>query len=221
MHGSGNKSSIIDVLSRDIEYIDSVLKVKDSVREDVIKIVREITRYSGDSIRYIHTGDYHKAKECLEKAGNQVVSLKDKLRDHPDLYYSGLVYNGLSEYVEALLTYSLVVENKLIGFREIDIPIPPYLQGLGDVVGELRRYILTLIGKGAVNEATHYLELMEIIYEYLKKLIYPDPLTPGLRHKIDIARRLIEDTKTLLISIKNMNELSRLIERELEKAKYK
>lgn len=217
MTGSEQTGSVAGVLSSDIEFIDSVLRVKDSVREDVIRSVREITRYSGDSIRYIHMGDYGRARECIEKASSQVIYIKNRLRDHPDLYYSGLVYNGLSEYVEALVTYSLIVENRMVSFREIDVPIAPYLQGLGDVIGELRRYVLILIGKGAVSEAPRYLELMEAIYDHLKKLVYPDPLTPGLRHKIDIARRLIEETKTLLISVKNMNELSRLIERELEK----
>ncbi|RUM48149.1 MAG: haloacid dehalogenase, partial [Hyperthermus sp.] len=31
---------------------------------------------------------------------------------------------------------------------------------------------------------------------------YPDALMPGVRHKIDVARRLIDDTKSLLLSIK-------------------
>ncbi|MEM1676152.1 MAG: haloacid dehalogenase [Desulfurococcaceae archaeon] len=206
---NGDLKTIDIVLANDINYVDSILRVKDSVREEIVKTVREIVRYSSDSIRFVHLGEYGKARELLDKLIKIVRNMCEKLSQHPDLYYSGLVYNGLSEFVEAYLTYSLIVEEKLVSIRELNIPIAPYLQGLGDLIGELRRYVLTLIDRNEFDKANLYLNIMETIYSYLKKLNYPDPLVPGLKHRVDVARRLIEDTKTLFISVKNMIDLSK------------
>jgi len=212
-------SMVEDKLSRDISSVDELLSVKDSVREETIKFVREIIRASGEAIRRIHLGEYEKAWENLVKASEYVNKVKTLLEKHPDLYYSGLVYNGFSEYVEARVTYSLVVEKKMPSLEELGVPYIPYLQGLGDTIGELRRYILILLDKGLLEEASTYLEVMEHIYLWLRKLNYPDPLTPGLRHKVDVARRLIEDTRTLYISTRNSLKLSKQIAELTERLK--
>jgi len=209
-------SSFIDrveeKLSRDIRIVDELLNVKDSVREEAIRILREITRLSGEAVRKLHIEDYEASYNNLVKAGELVDKIRVLMNNHPDLYYSGLVYNGLSEYVEALTTYMLLRNRDIPSYEELNVPYVPYLQGLGDTIGELRRHVLNLLDKGLVDEARNYIEVMERIYLWLRKLNYPDPLTPGLRHKIDVARRLIEDTKTLYISTKNSIELSRKLE---------
>ncbi len=210
-----------NVLSRDIVFVDRILSEKDGVRETVLKIVREIIRGSGEAIRLIHLGEYGRAGERIKEVHMYVVRVKEVLHDHPDLYYSGLVYNGFSEYVEAVTTYKLIVENNMPSYEELGVPYIPYLQGLGDVVGELRRHVLTLLNKGEVEEAEKYLEVMEHIYLWLRKINYPEALTPGLRHKVDVARRLIEDTKTLLINTRNAITLSNNISRFLREIREK
>jgi len=196
------------ILSRDIHEIDSLLSVKDSVREEVIRCVRDIVRVSGDAIQKIHLGRYAEARDSLVKASENVARIKELLKDHPDLYYSGLVYSGLAEYAEARIVYSLIVEKTLPSLAELNIHYIPYLQGLGDAVGELRRHVLTLLDQGKLDEAQIYLSIMERIYMWLRKLNYPDPLTPGLRHKVDVARKLVEDTRTIYIYTKNAYTLS-------------
>jgi len=52
---------------------------------------------------------------------------------------------------------------------------------------------------------------MERIYLELRRLNYPDALTPGLRHKIDVARKLVEETRTIYIASKNAYTLSKSI----------
>ncbi len=208
--------SVDRVLASDIEFIDSVLSVKDSVREEVIRVSREIIRFSGEAIRLIHLGKYSEALDRVRAAGLKASELVRKLSDQPDLLYSGLVYNCLCEYVEALVIYSLVVEKKMPSYRELNIPYIPYLQGLGDVVGELRRYVIDLLRNERYSEARTYLDVMETIYQWLRKLNYPDALTPGLRHKVDVARRLIEDTKILYLNTINSYELRRRLEETRE-----
>jgi len=213
-------SSVVErVLGRDIEFIDNLLSVKDSVREETIKITREILRYSTEAVRLIHLEKYEEAWNNILKATELVSTVKEKLRDHLDLYYSGLVYNSLSEYVESYITYKLIVEKTIPSYEELQIPHVPFLQGLGDCIGEIRRHILTLLSKGDIEEAAEYLEVMETIYLLLRKLNYPDPLVPGLRHKVDVARRLIDDTKNLLINTRNAYMVTKKIKELLDTGK--
>ena len=56
--------------------------------------------------------------------------------------------------------------------------------------------------EGRLAEAEKLLDLMEAMYYELRALEYPDALMPGVKHKVDVARRLIDDTKSLLLSLK-------------------
>ncbi len=211
------RDKVDEVLSIEIPSIDQVLSTKDSLREEAIRITREILRYSTEATRLIHLENYEKAWQNIVQASVLVKKLKELLKEHPDLYYSGLVYNSLSEYAEAYISHKLIVEGEMPRREDLDVPIIPYLQGLGDVVGELRRHVITLLNRGDVKKAEEYLEAMEIIYLWLRKLNYPDPLVPGLRHKVDVARRLIEDTKVLLLNTRNAITVSEKIKQLLEK----
>ena len=198
-----------EVLARDLAEVDSILSVKDSVREEAIRLSREIIRASADVTRMIHLGRFEEAGERLREAAEKAYAFMEKLRDHPDLFYSGLSYNCLSEYAEASIVYGLVVEKRMPGLGELGVPYVPYLQGLGDAVGEIRRYIIDLLRAGRYGEAGTYLDIMETIYEHLRGINYPDALTPGLRHKVDVARRLVEDTKILYINTVTAERLYR------------
>ena len=211
------RNKLDEILSVEITLIDQVLSIKDSLREEVIRITREILRYSTEATRLIHLENYEKAWQNIVQASVLVKKLKELLKDHPDLYYSGLVYNSLSEYAEAYISHRLIVGKEMPRRGDLDIPIIPYLQGLGDVIGELRRHVITLLNRGDIKRAEEYLEAMEIIYLWLRKLNYPDPLVPGLRHKVDVARRLIEDTKVLLLNTKNAITISEKINQLLQK----
>lgn len=200
------------VLGKDINLIDELLATKDSARENAIRLSRDIVRASSEVTRLIHLRDYASAKEKLDLARSKVRELAKLLEDHPDLFFSGLVYNCLSEFVEAYIVYSLIVLKKMPTYEELNVPYIPYLQGLGDSIGEIRRYIIELLKEDKYDDAKEYLDVMECIYQLLKKLHYPDALTPGLRHKVDVARRLIEDTKVLYINTITASRLRKALE---------
>lgn len=191
------------VLRRDIETVSKILDEKDRVREEAIRFVREIVRMSGDLISSLHGKNVEDAVKIMAILRARKTEFLSLLSKHPDLLYSGLAYNALSEYAESIIVYHLVVEGRMPFLEEIDVPVPAYLQGLGDAVGELRRHIVELLDSGRVEEATYYFRIMEAIYESLKRLDYPDAITPGLRHKVDVAARLVEDTRVLILTTKN------------------
>lgn len=198
---------ISEVIEKDLEFIESLLTIKDRVREEAIRVSREITRLSTEAIRLVHLRRFSEVEKLLNEASTVVKELLEKLSDHPDLMYCGLIHSCLAEYVEARILLDLTYERKLTSLRELGVPYIPYLQGLGDVVGELRRLAIDLIKTGAFSEASLYIDIMEEIYQRLRKLSFPDALTPGLRHKVDVARRLIEDTKILFINAYNASKL--------------
>jgi translin len=69
-----------------------------------------------------------------------------------------------------------------------------YLLGLGDVVGELRRFSLEHLRQGDIKLASAYLEKMERIQDALMRFDYPTALV-ALKRKQDVARSLIEKTR--------------------------
>ncbi len=204
-------SRIDKILSEEIDRIDKELSAKDEVREKLLKITREIVRDSSNCISSIHLGKISEAEKIIENIRSKVDELGNLLKDYPDLYYSGTVYNALSEYVECLSLYSVLTSKGIPRLSDLDIPIPPYLQGLGDLVGELRRIALELLREDKVSEAQVILDVMETLYHRLRSLHYPDALTPGLRHKVDVARRLVEDTKALVVDLASRKKLESLI----------
>ncbi len=205
-------------IAEEVERAREFLSVRDEVREKAIKASRDVIKYSGWAITEIQKGDLARAEEyigLLEEATAEFLAL---VKPFPELYYSGMAYNALSEYVEAIVLYRIVTGRDIPGYGDLGIPPTPYLQGLGDVVGELRRLVLEDIRNGVYDRAWRYYEIMEAIYLALRSLDLPEALAPGVRHKADVARRLTDDTKAFLIDLSTREKLTRLLEKSLGEA---
>ena len=70
-----------------------------------------------------------------------------------------------------------------------------YLNGLADVIGELRRSSLDSLRHDDVSKAEQLLSKMEDILEGLQSFDYPNALVPDLRRKCDVGRALVERTR--------------------------
>jgi len=199
-------------IQAEVEKARMFLSERDEVREKAIKASRDVIKHSGRMITEIQKGDLSKAEEYLRQLKESTERFLELVRPYPELYYSGMAYNALSEYVEAIVLYAIVTGRDIPGYEELGIPPTPYLQGLGDVVGELRRLVLEEIRRGSYDKAWEYFEVMEAIYLALRSLDLPEALAPGVRHKADVARRLTDDTKAFLIDLSSRERLSRLLE---------
>lgn len=196
-------SVIENKLREESSKIDEVLSFRDSVREELIKIGREVIRNSGYVITYIHSGKWGEAEENLRSLRESYIKLRETLSKHPCYEFSNMVIDYLSEYAEAEIFYNLIKNRKLVTARELGIDYVPYVLGLLDVIGELKRFILTLLSSEKLTpEVNEFFNLTEIIYEYLQHLDYPDAILPNARRKIDVARGIIESLRYLLIEIK-------------------
>lgn len=196
-------------VERAVSLVEAYLKGRDGVREEALKLTRDIVRASKAVVSLVFRGELDEAERRaweLEEAAKELVT---RLSGYPDMLYSGLVYNGLSEYVEAVLFLDVARGRAVRTHEELGVPPVPYLQGLGDLVGELRRLALERLRRGDLEEAWRLTRAMETIYFSLSRLEYPEPLIPGVKHKTDVARRLLDETIALLVHVESLGPRTR------------
>ena len=184
----------------------------DRAREHSLGISRRIIRNSGDAIKAIHREEWDRADELVRETGDLVKQVNDLLSDKPDIYYSGYVGNAQTEYAEVSVLSAVLRDTTIPTPHELGIDDAAYLNGIGDVVGELRRHILDLIRKGRPEEGEKYLDVMDEFYTEMMSIDYPDAITHGLRKKTDVARSLIERTRGDLTNALQVKDLKNAME---------
>jgi len=192
--------------------IEEILEGRDRVRERVIVASREIIRLSGQAVSSIHQGRFDDALKNLNAAESIVRDVYRLVGDYDDLRSSGILNNAVCEYVEAKLLYAIVKNDDILSPEELSVDVVQYLQGIGDAIGEIRRSILENIRKGDLKRSYKLLEYMELIYGYMRALEYPEALIPGVKHRVDVARRLIDDTKAFIIDMERRMQLINVLE---------
>lgn len=80
--------------------------------------------------------------------------------------------------------------------EELQLSDAAYLNGLGEAVGEMRRYVLDTIRKGDLSRSEEILTTMDDIYTVLVTMDFPDALTSGLRRTTDMVRGVLERTRS-------------------------
>ena len=186
-----------------LEEISALIRenfeAKDSVREDGLKISREIVRECRTATFALHGQDFEKANRSIKAAGKALEKLEVLFEGHADIYHAGFVEHAQQEYSEVSVLSSLLKEEgkakRIPSPQELEVEYAAYLNGLGDVVGELRRHVLDLIRKESFEKAEVFLGIMENIHAVLMDFDYPDAITRGLRRKTDVSRALIEKTR--------------------------
>lgn len=173
----------------------SRLEAKNGARERALAVSRTVIRQSANSIRSTHRAEFDQAAAALEEVAATLDALRRDLDGSPEIYWSGYVQDAHKEYAEARLTLALVRHSPVPGFTELGVDVAPYLNGLGETVGELRRRALDIIRHGEAQEAEYLLEAMEEIYNILVTVDYPDGVTGGLRRTTDNARGILERTR--------------------------
>lgn len=164
-------------------------------RDGALAQARQLTRACSLAIRAVHREDSASMQEQLSAARRLSQTLIDGLQQHPDLYYAGYTQDALKEYVEANVTCALIQDRPLPAPEELGVTGFTYLNGLAEVVGELRRKTLDILRHGYSQEAERLLTIMDDIYAVLVTMDYPDAITNGLRRQTDLARGIIEKTR--------------------------
>jgi len=177
------------------EQIRKTFDARTSARDQALANARQLTRACSLAIRAVHRDDVETMKTHLEEARQLADTLRSSLANFPDLFYAGYTQDALKEFVEANVTCALIKNEPLQTPEGLRVEPATFLNGLAEVVGELRRRILDILRHGYSQEAERLLGYMDEIYSVLVTMDYPDAITNGLRRQTDLARSIIEKTR--------------------------
>jgi translin len=171
------------------------LGFKHAARERALPKSRTTIRYCANCIRATHRQEYEVAEALLGQAAALLAEMAEDLQGHQDIFYAGFVQDAQKEYAEAATFMALTQNRPLPLAPDLSIGWAPYLNGLGEAVGELRRYVLDQLRRGNFDNCEMYLRYMDDIYALLITIDFPDAITGGLRRTTDTARSILEKTR--------------------------
>lgn len=207
------EEQFIKIVKELLNSVRETLETKYNVREELLLQTRTVIRDCGVAVSLIHKGEVDKAIEKLKDIESTLTSIGDNLSKYPELAY-GDVLIAYQEYVEVLALLSIVKSDPTIltgKLKDMNIPAISIVNGLADLIGELKREALESLLKDNVEQARKYLKLMEDLYTLLYDFEYPRSLVPGLRQKIDVARKIIEDTRRIILECKIASDIKSIM----------
>ncbi len=171
------------------------LAAKHAARERALPKSRSSIRLCANAIRAAHRDEFDTSTQLLDQAGKLLAEMAADLHDHLDIFHAGFVADAQKEYTEAALTSALIRREPLPSPAELGVEWAPYLNGMGEAIGELRRYILDRMRVGKLEGCEALLADMDEIFAILITLDYPDAITGNLRRTTDSARGILEKTR--------------------------
>ena len=146
----------------------------------------------------------------LPICGDGLFSLiKQAMAEYNELGYTGFVRDAQKEFAEGSIILALVTGERPPDPDELGIDFAAYLNGLGEAVGELRRYLLDSMRKGDLSRGEELLSAMDDIYNILVTMDFPDAITGGLRRTTDMVRGVLERTRSDLTLVIRQKDLEK------------
>ncbi|MBK5093514.1 MAG: haloacid dehalogenase [Actinobacteria bacterium] len=197
------------------ETVHGALEDENAAREKGLGLARNGIRLSANSIRAAHRGDREECHRLLAEAKEIISRAQEVLGPHPRIYHAGFLQDAEKEYTEACATAAMIEGDPLPMPDELGVGVAPYLNGLGEAVGEMRRHVLDLMRHNRLERGEELLGTMDDIYYLLASLDYPDAITRGLRRTNDMVRGVLERTRGDLTAAIRRDSLEKTI-KELE-----
>jgi translin len=200
------------------EKIRLYFAAKDAAREKVLRLSREVIRYSANAIRAVHRQEQTGAEQLLSSARVLLEELaNDVLKNNDELAHAGIVHDAQKEFAEASTTLAIVAGKALPEPEALGVSYPAYLNGLGEAVGEMRRYLLDSLRQNDLSRCEEVLETMDDIYAVLMTMDFPEGITSGLRRTSDAVRGILERTRGDLTMALRQKELEDKLEQNQKK----
>jgi len=171
------------------------LAIQNKARDLLINEMHKVLKVTREAISAIHQDELSKAGKLVENGQSRLKEAQTHLEKLGQLPVIGLVNDAEGEVAEAALFLAFRLVEKVPSPENVGVSDIGYLQGLGDFVGELRRYSIDSLTNDNLDEAKRAFHQMEQVYATLITFDFPRGLTPGVRRKTDVARGLIERTR--------------------------
>lgn len=166
----------------------------DRTREKLLELTRKTARLASWAIIQIHREQTFKAKRTLKDAEDAIAQIRRLLGERSEFNQAGYVIVAFQEFAEAKILFSFASRQELLSQREVGVGWMPYLLGLLDFIGELRRMAMDQLKAGKLKEAQRTFESMEATFEDLLSLDRTS-IIPTFRRKMDVAKKLVEATR--------------------------
>ena len=182
---------LADIAARAREH----LELRNRAREQALPISREVVRLSANAIRAVHRGDFQEAQSLLERADERLKETANIREEAPEIYYAGFLNDARKEFSEAHVTLAVLSGEKIPQPADLGVEPSTFLNGMAEVIGELRRYILDALRQDTVDRCQEFMGVMDEIYGILVTIDYPEAVTGGLRRSTDQMRGVLERTR--------------------------
>jgi translin len=186
-----------------LEEINKSLKDVQDRREKLIKGTRDVVMLCSKSIVAMH----HSQLEDAERKMDQAKVMLEEFRK----YAAGDLYRYIAvaeqELVEAYALKSVMDGKPIPSMEELDVIGESYLTGLLDCIGEIKRLVYDRMRSGNGKDAEKLFATMEEIYNDIYPFAVYDNIVSGLRKKLDVARKLIEDIRATVTEESRRKEL--------------
>lgn len=177
-----------------IKDIEKMLMKKEKEMDDILSKNRIVIRSCSNSIKAIHAKKMNEAKKHLKDAEKELKTITRYQQDFP-----AQLNHVLQEYAEARIVLSAVEKDRIPSYKELKVGEIPYLNGLLDAIGELKREMYESLRHGKTKKAEKYFAMMEAIYDELLPLRFSNSVLPEFRRKQDVARLQIEQARGELL----------------------
>jgi len=207
-------------MSRPTDNLDSIadqirlsFSAKDAAREKALPLCRKAIRHCSQAIRAVHRQEFDQAKQLLQSAHNLLDEAEQSITACSELINTGFFKDAQKELAEGSITLALVTGKQPPDPDELGVDSAAYLNGLGEAVGELRRYILDSMRRGDLSRGEELLSAMDDIYNILVTMDFPDAITGGLRRTTDMVRGVLEKTRSDLTLIMRQKDLENRLDK--------
>ncbi|MFW9894405.1 MAG: haloacid dehalogenase [Candidatus Thorarchaeota archaeon] len=198
-------------LNKAFSEISELFDILYNNREKILRLSRDIVRNCSVGIKHIHRKEFGIFQEKKKKIVTDLETLTELVNIYPAVF-SKFLKTPEQEYTELIIFYSIISGEEIPTPSELKISPLNFALGLADVIGELRRYALDNIRHSHTNELNNILESMDEIYSNLFSVDYPVGVTQDLRHKVDVARNIIEKTRGDISLAIQMDDLKQCFE---------
>ena len=202
-------SRLSDNLESIADKIRQTFSVKDAAREKALPLCREVIRHCSQAIRAVHRQEFDHAEEQLQSACNLLNEVKQAVITYSEINNTSFIRDAQKEFAEGSITLALITGKQPPTPDELDIDSAAYLNGLGEAVGELRRYLLDSMRRGDLSRGEELLSAMDDVYGILITMDFPEAITGGLRRTTDMVRGVLERTRSDLTLVMRQNDLEK------------
>ncbi len=172
-----------------------------------------MVRAAASTIRALHRGELAEAETLLAECAERCATMTAHAAGAPAIAQAGFVMDAQKEFAEAALLMAILHDRELPTPETLGIEGAPYLNGLAEAAGELRRSTLDSLRRKEFDTAQRWVEALETIYHLLVSFDYPDAIVYGLKRRLDMVRGVFERTQSDVLTTVRQSELQAAMER--------